>query len=424
MSYEKHTWVNHEKVTAAKLNNIEDGVEAAVQYAQEPTVKSGPRSLMPTLALGEQYLATDTDELFIGTSVGSRGALQNLRYERVEHTLTELSDGSIRESFVLDFGAGVTHKGLSMMDLFVGDTQYVAKGLVQSNSQRIRFFAPNVFLVETNDFYMQIYADGSCVFEGDPTLLGKKLVVWTPVVEEDRVELAELSEKYFIDTIVMEGLSPVQTSLKPYLMKDLLDKATIFINGVEMYRDGATVQSQMAFFQYRATQRDYRFFCDGVAEFTVGIGVDDNLTENWGVVSSIGDAHYYTITLMLPKSVYFDKMLRRTDVDSFFVGAATGTDVTDAVTLDLSSIAVCSSAGPLVFLAEYYKARSIVLEDALTGTTYQFPISTVEQEIQMYRFTVPGFDVRVDMETGILFIAFIPTTPGSNSLYVHVYMLV
>ena len=31
MSYSKHTWVSHETITAAKLNNIEDGVEEAAQ---------------------------------------------------------------------------------------------------------------------------------------------------------------------------------------------------------------------------------------------------------------------------------------------------------------------------------------------------------------------------------------------------------
>lgn len=31
MSYEKHTWVNNETLTAAKMNNIEDGIEEAAQ---------------------------------------------------------------------------------------------------------------------------------------------------------------------------------------------------------------------------------------------------------------------------------------------------------------------------------------------------------------------------------------------------------
>lgn len=31
MSYEKHTWVNNETITAAKMNNIEDGIEEAAQ---------------------------------------------------------------------------------------------------------------------------------------------------------------------------------------------------------------------------------------------------------------------------------------------------------------------------------------------------------------------------------------------------------
>ena len=31
MSYEKHTWVDNETITAAKLNNIEDGVQEAAQ---------------------------------------------------------------------------------------------------------------------------------------------------------------------------------------------------------------------------------------------------------------------------------------------------------------------------------------------------------------------------------------------------------
>lgn len=31
MAYEKHTWVNNETITAAKMNNIEDGIEEAAQ---------------------------------------------------------------------------------------------------------------------------------------------------------------------------------------------------------------------------------------------------------------------------------------------------------------------------------------------------------------------------------------------------------
>ena len=31
MSYEKHTWVNNEVISASKLNNIEDGIEEASQ---------------------------------------------------------------------------------------------------------------------------------------------------------------------------------------------------------------------------------------------------------------------------------------------------------------------------------------------------------------------------------------------------------
>ena len=46
MSYEKHTWVNNETITAAKMNNIEDGIEEAAQ--------SGGGNCVATVRLGAQ----------------------------------------------------------------------------------------------------------------------------------------------------------------------------------------------------------------------------------------------------------------------------------------------------------------------------------------------------------------------------------
>lgn len=52
MAYEKHTWVNNETITAAKMNNIEDGIEEAAQsdgsaYDIIFQVKSDPNTWLP-----------------------------------------------------------------------------------------------------------------------------------------------------------------------------------------------------------------------------------------------------------------------------------------------------------------------------------------------------------------------------------------
>ena len=56
MSYEKHTWVNNETITAAKMNNIEDGIEEAAQsggYDLVIVYNSRPSTPTWTIASGD-----------------------------------------------------------------------------------------------------------------------------------------------------------------------------------------------------------------------------------------------------------------------------------------------------------------------------------------------------------------------------------
>lgn len=54
MSYTKHTWTDNETITAAKLNNIEDGIEEAAQSG------GGGNAI---LILNTHYLGTATNQI-------------------------------------------------------------------------------------------------------------------------------------------------------------------------------------------------------------------------------------------------------------------------------------------------------------------------------------------------------------------------
>lgn len=67
MSYEKHTWVNNETITAAKLNNIEDGIEEAAQSG------GGGYDLviLGTTAEDSQYIWTASDFSVVSGSLAA-----------------------------------------------------------------------------------------------------------------------------------------------------------------------------------------------------------------------------------------------------------------------------------------------------------------------------------------------------------------
>lgn len=57
MSYTKHEWVNNETITAAKMNNIEDGIEEAAQ-------SGGGGALIVTYDNGEGQLDKTVKEIY------------------------------------------------------------------------------------------------------------------------------------------------------------------------------------------------------------------------------------------------------------------------------------------------------------------------------------------------------------------------
>ena len=80
MAYDKHTWRSKEKITAAKLNNMEDGIESASSGSGAGAIIIGPNDVTECLDVDGHTAKIDTvpvwgvqglDDIIAGVNAGA-----------------------------------------------------------------------------------------------------------------------------------------------------------------------------------------------------------------------------------------------------------------------------------------------------------------------------------------------------------------